>query len=67
VVSGLAVFAAASADGCFLGLATVSLLVGLSCAHTPTIKVNAAAALRIHVFIRKLSLLQALSIDDTRD
>src|SRR5580658_4290819 len=44
-----------SAAGCFRGLATVSLLLpGLSCAHTPTIKVNAAAALRIKVFIRTL-------------
>ena len=42
-----------SAAGCFRGLATVSLLVpGLSCAHTPTIKVNAAAAAMIHFFIR---------------
>src|SRR5579863_2602752 len=50
-------FVVALAAGCFRGLATVSLLVpGLSCAHTPMIRVNAAAVLMIQVFIRKTSL-----------
>jgi hypothetical protein len=48
----LSVLEESSAAGCFRGLATVWLLVpGLSCARTPAIKVNAAAALTIHFFI----------------
>src|ERR1700733_10728227 len=59
----LSVFVVASAAATFRGLAPVSLLVpGLSCAHTPTIRVNAAAVLMIQVFIRTL-----LSLDDTRN